>query len=852
MIGAKAVSLSCGDFFSQAIPRNWNPAIGDYEDPTDSAADGMCNSFCPSNGHDTYSGNFTFSPNGGGSFAWKTIQVNCDCCNYVTSPTPSCTETVTSIDSDSATITNCNVGGEYESNTGEFTGNPTNASIRNKVCDNEGYTNLDSVVSINTSGLVVDLFRVVAVCSGNTAAPNNNDACRGALLGNEASASSAGVPYICENDQCWRDVCATITPPADMCKACDTEGSFYWIDTDITGDTCNADVPNIISGNIRNVPFFNTTYNGQASFHCNNGIKTLSASDCYINCKDGGVSWGDGLLSYYFNQDKAGRCNENMVDKGNYRHDELTQQLNSLGNTGQAVLRCDGSDGAWDIEGTIDASCNDGKFTYSPDAYNMDCPATVPAQSWSGGGRTCTIAAKNVGISRHTTITSAFRNEVGINIGSVNMRCNDGIWDINSSSCAPKPCNAVAKSWTGTYDSCSQSIPAGTEGQTRTIFNTTFTTGNATYKCTDTNSASNKAEWVLQSVGACYKGCSNTTKTWTNSQTCSDSVGINGEHGVTRGLSDTTFASSGGGTGSATARCNGTTGNWDLSGTSCILSKNCAGSWGAGWSDCNPLLACNGVDNAASCNESRTFTRTRNGSGIGDNSCTSNGQVENRLDTTNSCAVTCNQFYSLYGAYGACNSTCGGGTKTRTRTWNNTGVNLCTAGTLTSSTSCNTQNCPRNCVGSWSGWSGYSSCSGGTKTRTRTFNVTTTAADGGSACTFADGAIDTETSSSGCSVDCVGSWSSCSSNISTYTITQSKVGGGASCPSSNGSTKVCGWDCDPLLGYGGQYGMEGDRYGNEEGPWVVCGSNGADWVVRKCTLSWSGNFYWDEVGRGCP
>jgi hypothetical protein len=376
----------------------------------------------------------------------------------------------------------------------------------------------------------------------------------------------------------------------------------------------------------------------------------------------------------------------------------------------------------------------------------MDCPATVPAQSWSGGGRTCSIASKNVGVSRHTTIVGGFRNEVGINVGSINMRCNDGVWDVNSTSCAPKPCPATSKNWTGTYDSCSQSIGAGTEGQTRTIFDTTFTTGNATYKCIDTNSASDTAEWVLQSVGACYKGCSNTTKSWSGSQTCSDSVGLNGEHNVSTGLSDTSYAASGGGTGSATATCNGTTGNWDLSSTSCILSRDCAGSWD-GWSNCTP--SCNGVNSTASCPETNEYSRSRNETGIGSSACPLNGAMQNRTDTI-ACSVDCNQFVSSWSGWSANSASCGWGTQTRTRSWNNTGSNSCSAPSLTDSQSAWAGNCPRNCVGSWSGWSGYSACSGGSKTRTRTYNVTTTAAWGGTACTEANGATDSQSTTSGC------------------------------------------------------------------------------------------------------
>jgi hypothetical protein len=90
---------------------------------------------------------------------------------------------------------------------------------------------------------------------------------------------------------------------------------------------------------------------------------------------------------------------------------------------------------------------------------------------------------------------------------------------------------------------------------------------------------------------------------------------------------------------------------------------------------------------------------------------------------------------SEWGEYGPCSSTCGGGSKTRTRnitTQPQYGGQLCPP--LSETAECNTQPCRVDCVvGEWSNLSTCSaSCGGGSQTRTR--NITTQPQYGGNTC----------------------------------------------------------------------------------------------------------------------
>ncbi len=119
----------------------------------------------------------------------------------------------------------------------------------------------------------------------------------------------------------------------------------------------------------------------------------------------------------------------------------------------------------------------------------------------------------------------------------------------------------------------------------------------------------------------------------------------------------------------------------------------------------------------------------------------------------------------------------------------------------TSSTDCNTDSCPdvTTCMGSWGSW-GSCSKTCGIGTQSRTYSITTAAANGGSSCAYSSGTIlSTSCSTDSCPVvtNCVGSWGSwgsCSKTCGTgaksrtYSITTAALNGGSSCAYSSGAT----------------------------------------------------------------
>jgi hypothetical protein len=121
---------------------------------------------------------------------------------------------------------------------------------------------------------------------------------------------------------------------------------------------------------------------------------------------------------------------------------------------------------------------------------------------------------------------------------------------------------------------------------------------------------------------------------------------------------------------------------------------------------------------------------------------------------------------------------------------------------------------PQDCVGAWGEWS---SCNADCK-QSSLYSVSQPAANGGAACSIADGAVQSRACSGGACVprDCLGAWgewSSCSmacQQSSTYSITQVAAHGGSACSNVDGAvrTQLCsGGACVPqdCLGAWGQW-----------------------------------------------
>jgi hypothetical protein len=144
------------------------------------------------------------------------------------------------------------------------------------------------------------------------------------------------------------------------------------------------------------------------------------------------------------------------------------------------------------------------------------------------------------------------------------------------------------------------------------------------------------------------------------------------------------------------------------------------------------------------------------------------------------------------GDWGDCSVTCGGGTQTRNFIVATPAANggTCAADGTSETQACNTQACPVDCVGAYGELSECSEPCGPTGVATRSFSVTTQAANGGAACSVEAGNIETQSCNTeiACPVDCVGAmgdWGDCSVPCGGGTQTRNFI---VATPAANGGT----------------------------------------------------------------
>ncbi len=217
----------------------------------------------------------------------------------------------------------------------------------------------------------------------------------------------------------------------------------------------------------------------------------------------------------------------------------------------------------------------------------------------------------------------------------------------------------------------------------------------------------------------------------------------------------------------------------------CAVPVNCVLSPWSGWSACD--TTCGGGQ------QFRTRTILVQGSG-GGIVCDSTDLIEYRACNTQPCPVDCQ--VSAWSAWSACDTSCGGGTRFRTRTIvvpSANGGAACPS--LIEYDTCNTQPCPVpvNCqLSPWSAWSACdTTCGGGQQFRTRTILVQ--GSGGGIVCDSTDlieyRACNTQPCPVDCQVSAWSAWSACDTSCGggtrfrTRTIVVPAANGGAACPS---------------------------------------------------------------------
>ncbi len=220
----------------------------------------------------------------------------------------------------------------------------------------------------------------------------------------------------------------------------------------------------------------------------------------------------------------------------------------------------------------------------------------------------------------------------------------------------------------------------------------------------------------------------------------------------------------------------------------------------------NGWISC--VSNTRSCSITNwAGSQAWNGSSWG--TCTVSSCDSGYYQSWNSCLTT--TYSWSYGWWGGCSVTCGWWTQSRSasciRNYDSATVSNAYCETPVTSQSCNTQACPVNCVGSWSNNANCSATCGGWVYQ-QTYTITTNAANGGAGCAYSNGATQwwgTSCNTQWCPVNCVGSWSDTSSCSATcggwvkqqiYTITTNAANGGATCSSTNGATRWGATSCN--------------------------------------------------------
>lgn len=200
-----------------------------------------------------------------------------------------------------------------------------------------------------------------------------------------------------------------------------------------------------------------------------------------------------------------------------------------------------------------------------------------------------------------------------------------------------------------------------------------------------------------------------------------------------------------------------------------------------------------------------TQTRNQTPAQYGGANCTGPSSNTTTCNTQN-CPIDC--IWGNWSAFGPCTTTCGGGNMTQTRT--NSGAQFggqpCT-GPDTNTTNCSTNPCPIDCV--WGNWSAFGACSvlcgGGNMTQTR--NQTPPAQYGGVDCNGSD-TNSTICNTQDCPVDCIwGNWSAfgpCSVSCGGGNMTQTRINsgppqfGGIDCTGPFDNTTECNIQSCPI------------------------------------------------------
>lgn len=354
-------------------------------------------------------------------------------------------------------------------------------------------------------------------------------------------------------------------------------------------NSCTGSIAEVPDGTVIVVSDISGPATGSVTVHCSAGVLTQSSPDCEApgaDCPATAVNW---------TVDAA--CAGNVA--GTTPHGATTASIANTtgGRTGTATFTC--SSGSLNVNpgavcgdncaaGTANwtgtASCtsahgalNHGASVTISDStapglgnVTMTCtngaPPSQSAATCTPAGCGATTLSWGAGCSRAVTAQSSgysagVTNSASGFTGTGTAACTDGAWSVASPVCNAN-CTAQAVSWTVSGQTCNQSVGALAHGAAATISDAVpATTGGVTVTC---------ANGTLNQSGATCVGsvgCSAQAVSWTQFQTCNDSVGA-----LAHGASQTATDSSMPGTGTATYTCN----NGTITPSSAVCGANCA------------------------------------------------------------------------------------------------------------------------------------------------------------------------------------------------------------------------------------------------------------------------------------
>uniref|UniRef100_A0A8W8KZK8 SUEL-type lectin domain-containing protein n=1 Tax=Magallana gigas TaxID=29159 RepID=A0A8W8KZK8_MAGGI len=248
--------------------------------------------------------------------------------------------------------------------------------------------------------------------------------------------------------------------------------------------------------------------------------------------------------------------------------------------------------------------------------------------------------------------------------------------------------------------------------------------------------------------------------------------------------------------------------NWDCK------SRAVNGNWGGwgSWGSCTKSCASGTKSRSRSCN---------NPAPSGGGSYCSGSSSSSTSCNTHYCPI--HGGFTAWSSWGSCSKTCASGTKYRSRSCTNPrpayGGNGC-SGSTTSSTSCNTHNCPIH--GNWAAWASWGSCTvtcgGGTKARSRTCTNPAPQYSGNNCA--GSSSSSTTCNTHHCPIDgnwaSWGNWVTCTVTCGGGSQTRSRTCtnpapqyGGAACPGSSGSSQACNTHHCPIDGNWASWGNWG-------------------------------------------